>query len=121
MILPALAALALAAAPQTLTGCVNLGASASTHYYPVNDRTILISAGIHAYRVTTSPSSILADPSAIIVNSFATSSVVCSPQALKLRAVSPGGRSGLIVQSIETLSRAEAEDLRRGGPRRRPG
>lgn len=124
-----LAALALAAAspaPADATPgipgdrtCMRLGSGSSTHFYPVDDHTILVSAGLRAYRITTNPSSLLADRSNVIETNYPISTVVCAPQDLTLRVSGPSGRDGLIVQSIEPLSREMAEDLRKGGPRRR--
>lgn len=118
------AALALAApAASEVRGstCINLNNS-SVRYYPVDDHTVLISAGLRAYRVTVTPTPQLADPAAVVNVSYpVSSSVVCSPQALNLRLTSPSGRSGLIVQSIEPLSSEVAADLRKGGPRRGEG
>ena len=121
-------ALALAAAlslqpsagPAEGRGCARLGGT-SVRYFPVSDHTILISAGLRAYRVETTPSPFLTDPGAVINTRFRNSTVVCSPLELNLQVVSSSGRGGLIVQSITPLSRAEADDLRRGGPRRRRG
>ncbi len=121
MIPLALAALALAAAqpraegPGAKISCVRLSGG-STHFYPTSDRTILVSAGLHAYRITTSPSILLADRNASIVTRYVGSGVVCSPLELGLQVVSPSGRAGLIVQSITALSPAEAKSLRAGGP-----
>lgn len=117
-----LLALALAAAPPPTAqpaACARLGTGGSTHFYPVDDHTILVSAGVHAYRLTTNPSALLSDPAAVIETNYPTSTVVCAPQDLTLRVTGPSGRAGLIVQSIEPLSREMAEDLRKGGPRRR--
>ena len=95
--------------------CVRLSGG-STHFYPASDRTILVSAGLRAYRITTSPSSLLADRNATIVTRYVGSGVVCSPLELGLEVVSPSGRAGLIVQSVTRLSAAEAKSLRAGGP-----
>ena len=114
------AALTLQPAPQQESGCVRLGGT-SVRYFPVNDHTILISAGLRAYRVETTPSAFLTDPGAVISTRFRNSTVVCSPLDLNLQVISASGRGGLIVQSLTPLSRAEAEELRRGGPRRRRG
>ena len=116
-----LAAALAASSPSAMHGkCFNFGGGNSTHYFPVNNHTILVSAGVHAYRITVTPTALLSDPAAVINVSFPISSpVVCSPQDLTLRVTSPSGRSGLIVQDIAALSRAEAERLRGGLPRRR--
>lgn len=121
LILAALLALASPAEPGG-AGCARLGGGAAVEYYPMNDHTILISAGLRAFRVTTSPSELLDDRSAVINTRFLNSTVVCSPSDLTLQVSSPSGRAGLIAQRIDELSPAEAADLRRGGPtRRRPG
>ena len=123
-VLALIAALALSPTPAASeSSCVRLGGSA-THYYPIDDRTIVISSGLRAYRVTTSPSSLLADRSAVILSRFQNSTVVCNPLDLNLRVTSPSGTAGLITQRIEQLSSAQAESLRHGGPgkdRDRPG
>ena len=101
-------------------GCIRLGATTSVRYFPVNDHTILISAGLRAYRVETTPSALLTDPGAVINTRVRNSPIVCSPLELNLQVLSASGRAGLIAQSITPLSAAQAEELRRGGPRRRP-
>jgi hypothetical protein len=106
--------LALAGGPST--GCVRLGAGADTQYYPASDHEILVSAGLRAYRITTTPSALLADRSATIVVKFVNDGVVCSPMDMSLEVVSASGRSGLIIQSITPLSKKAAERLRKGGP-----
>ena len=114
-------ALLLAAAAALAGGgprptCYNLGQGGSSAYYPVSDHTILVSAGIHAYRIETEPSSALGLGSTNL--QVRGSGVVCSPLDLQLFAVGPGvGRTGLIVRSITPLSSAEAEELRHGAPK----
>ena len=125
MIAPLLLAAALAAAsPAGAAGkntCYNLGGGDS-RYYPINDRTILVSAGIRAYRIITAPSPALAQPSSNLQvrgDSVSGRSVVCSPLDIQLFVTGPGvGRTGLIIQSIEPLSRAQADELRKGQPKR---
>ena len=97
--------------------CYNLGQGGSdTAYYPVSDRTILVSAGIHAYRIDTEPNAALGVPSSNLV--VHGSGIVCSPLDIQLSVIGPGlGRTGLIVQSITPLSREEAERLRHGQPK----
>ena len=108
-----LAALASGAPRAT---CYNLGQGGSSAYYPVSDHEILVSAGLHAYRIETEPSSALGTPSTNL--QVRGSGVVCSPLDIQLFAAGPGvGRTGLIVRSIIPLSRAEAEELRHGAPR----
>ncbi len=109
------AALATPGAPRAT--CYNLGQGGSdTAYYPVSDHTILVSAGIHAYRITTEPNPALAVPSTNLI--VRGSGIVCSPLDIQLFAAGPGvGRTGLIVQSITPLSREEAERLRHGMPK----
>ncbi len=115
------AALALPSPPLTGgAGCVRLGGTTSVRYFSVNDHTILISNGLRAYRVETTPSALLTDPGAVIATRVRNSPIVCSPLELNLQVVSASGRAGLIAQSITPLSAAEADELRRGGPRRRP-
>lgn len=116
MILALALAAALSGAPAADRGgaCYNLPMDA--RYDVMNDRVILISAGIRAYRVTVTPNSALALPSTNLVVERA--GVVCSPIELQLSAAGPSvGRTGLIVQSITPLSREEAEDLRKGQSR----
>ena len=114
-----IAALALAAAlagPAPRATCYNLGQGGSTAYYPVSDHTILVSAGNHAYRIETEPSSVLGVGSTNL--QVRGSGIVCSPLDIQLFAVGPGvGRTGLIVRSITPLSRQEAEGLRHGAPK----
>lgn len=128
-VLAMIAALALSPAPDTARstlpggGCVRLGGR-SVAYYPIDDHTIVVSAGLRAYRITTSPSALLADRSAVIQTRFRTSTVVCRPLDLNLRVLSPSGTAGLITQDIQPLSAAQADYLRHGGPGkdpRRPG
>ena len=109
------AALAGAGAPRNT--CYNFGQGASdTAYYPVNDHTILVSAGIHAYRITTEPNAALGVPSTNVI--VRGSGIVCSPLDIQLFAGGPGvGRTGLIVRSITPLPRDEAERLRHGAPK----
>ena len=96
--------------------CYNLGQGGGSHYYPVSNHTILVSAGVHAYRIETEPSSVLGLGSTGL--QVRGSGIVCSPLDLQLFAVGPGvGRSGLIVRSITPLSREEAESLRHGAPK----
>ena len=115
MILALLAAAALSGAAPRAT-CYNLGQGGSSSYYPVSDHEILVSAGIHAYRIETEPSSALGVGSTNL--QVRGSGFVCSPLDLQLFAVGPGiGRTGLIVRSITPLSRAEAEELRHGAPK----
>ena len=97
--------------------CYNLGqGGSSTAYYPVSDHEILVSAGIHAYRILTQPNPALGVPSTNL--QVRGSGIVCSPLDIQLSAAGPGvGRTGLIVQSITPLSRAQAEQLRHGAPR----
>lgn len=118
-------AAALAVGPATpapsQVSCINLNSS-NIRYYPVDDHTVLVSAGLRAYRITTTPTPLLADPASVVTVSYPmSSSVVCSPTAINLRITGPSGRAGLIVQSIEPLSREVAADLRKGGPRRSEG
>lgn len=117
MIPALLLAAALAGSGHPRPVCYNFGqGGGDTAYYPVNDHTILVSAGIHAYRITTAPSAALGTPSTNLV--VRGSGVVCSPLDLQLYAVGPGvGRTGLIIQSIAPLSRQEAEELRHGAPK----
>ena len=115
MIPALLLAAALAGAPPR-PACYNLGPGRSAAYHPVSDREILVSAGIHAYRIETEPSAALGLPSTTL--QVRTRGAVCSPLDLQLSAEGPGvGRTGLIVRSITPLSRAEAEALRHGAPR----
>ena len=91
--------------------CFNLPRSA--RYDVMNDREILVSAGLRAYRITVTPNAALSDPSTNLVVQRA--GAVCSPIDLTLSAQGPSvGRTGLIVESITRLSSAEAEDLRHG-------
>ena len=115
--IPALVlAAALAGGPPPRATCYNLGQGASAAYYPVSDRAILVSAGVHAYRIETEPSSALGLGSTNL--QVRGSGIVCSPLELQLFAVGPGvGRTGLIVRSITPLSRQEAEELRHGAPK----
>lgn len=128
-VLALVAALALAQPPETARstlpggGCVRLGGR-SLSFYPINDRTILVSAGLRAYRITVTPSPLLADRTAGIEARFRNSTVVCRPLELDLHVVSSAGRAALIAQDIQPLSAQVADRLRRGGPgidRRRPG
>ena len=117
MIPALLLAAALAGSAHPRATCYNLGQGGSdTAYYPVNDHTVLVSAGIHAYRITTEPNASLAMPSTNLI--VRGSGIVCSPLDIQLFAAGPGvGRTGLIVQSITPLSRQEAETLRHGAPK----
>lgn len=119
--IPALFALTLVSTPVLPTPgreCARLGGS-DVRYYPIDDRTLVISNGRRAYRVRTTPSAILGDRAAVVNTRFRNTTVVCSPLDLNLQVSSPSGRSGLIVQSLERLPDAEAEALRHGGPPRR--
>ena len=115
MITTALATIALAAASPSGGHCYRLGGS-SAGYYPINDHTILVSQGVHAYKITTSPSVLLADRYARLTVRFTNSDVVCSPLEMDIRVSSTAGRAGLIVQDITPLSPRAAEYLRHGGP-----
>lgn len=107
----------LAAGPAPQRTCYNLGqGGGDTQYYPVNDHTVLVSAGLRAYRITTEPNAALGAPSTNLI--VRGSGIVCSPLDLQLFAAGPGvGRTGLIVQSITRLSDQEAERLRHGAPK----
>ena len=112
MIIAFALAAALGAAPPPPQGtCYNLTPEA--RYDVMNDHEILVSAGLHAYRITVTPNAALSDPSTNLLVQHA--GVICSPLELQLSAVGPSvGRTGLIVQSIDALSRDQAEDLRKG-------
>ena len=92
-------------------GCYNLMRDA--RYDVMNAHEILISQGLHAYRVTVTPNRALDQPSTNLVVERA--GVVCSPIELQLSAVGPSvGRTGLIVESITPLSPQAAAELRKG-------
>ena len=107
-----ISALILAAALAGAHGpCYSLRSDA--RYDVMNDHEILVSAGLHAYRILLTPNAALNDPSTNLVVQRA--GVVCSPIELQLSAVGPSiGRTGLIVRSISALSPAQAAELRKG-------
>ena len=107
-------AFASPASPTDSRACARIGTPSSARFYPVDDHTILISAGLRAYRVTTQPTPLLADNTATLLNQ--SRPTVCVPADMRLRVVSPTGEAGLIVQNIEELSSAQANSLRHGGP-----
>ena len=113
MIIAFALAAALVGAPPPASGATCYNLTSDARYDVMNDREILVSAGIHAYRIIVTPNAALSDPSTNLVVQKA--GVVCSPIELQLSAAGPSvGRTGLIVQSIEPLSREQAEDLRKG-------
>ena len=113
--IPALLLAAALGATDPSRTCYNLGQGVGTHYYPVSDHTILVSSGIHAYRIEVEPAGSLRFGSAQL--QVRGSGIVCSPLELQLFTVGAGGRTGLITRSITPLSRAEAEELRHGAPK----
>lgn len=115
-----LLAAALAFTSPSGRACYRIGGS-SAAWYPVNDHTIMVSQGVHAYRITTNPSPILLQGPTFNVR-YSSAGVVCSPLDVDIGLSSSSGHTRLIVQSIQPLSPVAAESLRHGGPSyRHPG
>lgn len=117
-----LASLALAAAAPAQDAarprdCLQIGAGADTHYYPVDDRTIVIEAQRRRwFKLIVSPTSLLNTPTSYLINDIRGTSTLCSPLDfdLSVAETSPGSfRQGIIVQSFEPITADEGVALRR--------
>ena len=123
--IPALLALSLAAAvapappARPARACLQVSPAATTHYTPVDDHTIVVDSGASWWRLTTTPSSLLTDPQAYLINEIRGSSTLCDRLDFDLSvAINPGGfKTPLIVQSFESISAEEGRALRQAARR----
>ena len=117
-----LLAVTLAAAPGQAarrTPCIQLSASSATEYVPVDDHTIVVRSFDQWWRLTVTPSSLLLQPQAFLVNDIRGTSTLCSRSDFDLSVLEHpgGGREGLIVQDFTAITPEEGKALRRAAHR----
>lgn len=108
------ALLAAPAPPARLGDCIQVSPAGQTQYVGVDDRTIVVRSLGRAWKLTTTPSSFITDPSAVFVNVVRGPSSLCSPLDFQLSVATPPGlafRTPLIVQDFRPIPLAEAKAL----------
>ena len=115
-----LLAAALAAAPPPegsasyrRPACLQLSTSSATEYIRVDDHTIVIRSFNDWWKLTTTPSSLLLQPEAILINDVHGPTTLCSPLDFQLSVLDHpgGGREGLMVQDFVPITPAEGRAL----------
>ncbi len=113
MIIAALA-LALAAAPTPRSGgCILLTPGDTSQYVGVDDHTIVIASRGRAWKLTTTPSSLITDRQAVFFNVIRGPSSLCSPLDFQLSVglQQTPIQTPLIVQDFQAITPAEAKAL----------
>lgn len=116
----ALAALLAAPAPAPLRSCIMLTPGNNAQYIGVDDRTIVIRSFSHAWKLTTTPSSLITDPQAYFINVVRGPSTLCGPLDFQLSVglQQTPIQTPLIVQDFRPITVAEAKAMTER-PRRR--
>ncbi len=93
--------------------CIQLSAGTDTEYLRVDDHTIVVRSINRWWQLTTTPSSLLLQPQAILINDVHGPSTLCSPLDFQLSILDhPGGaREGLIVEDFVQITPEEGRAL----------
>ncbi len=94
--------------------CILLSQGPDTEYIPVDDHTIVVRSVSRWWKLTTTPSSLLLQRQAILINDIHGPGSLCSPLDFQLSVLDHpgGGREGLIVQDFVSITPAEGRALR---------